>query len=349
MHKTKTRFHSTKIVVVALLLIAGVLLNFVANAEQLTSRSIQIADARPAVSTEYRMQFTRPNANIIGSIELEICSNDPFPGLPCTAPNGFSFNASNIINQIGVTGFIKHPTSTSNKFIFSRTPSLENAGILSVTLGSVVNPNQAGGYFARIRTFASDDATGASTDQGGLAISINPPFNVSTEVPPKLYFCVGVTIPGYDCLNAIGNYVDFGELLSTQANARTSQFVIATNADFGYVVYINGTQPTSGNNIIPALSILTPSNPNTGQYGINLRANNNPVIGQDPVGPTAWAITADYNVINRYKFVSGNAIVLNNTTSNYMKYTVSYIINVNRNQPPGFYTSTLIYVATATF
>ncbi|MFA5172712.1 MAG: hypothetical protein WC426_14210, partial [Sulfuriferula sp.] len=175
-----------------------------------------------ASGVTYATGFVRPNTGLIGSFELEICSNDPFPGTACTVPAGFSFSSSTITSQVGITDFSINAGSTSNKLIFSRVPSVVANGFMGVTVNNVHNPSNSGSYYARIRTFASNDATGVSTDEGGLAFAINRRVNVTAEVPPFLYLCVANSIPGFDCSLATGNFVNLGELSPYAANAGTS-------------------------------------------------------------------------------------------------------------------------------
>ncbi len=167
--------------------------------------------------------------------------------------------------------------------------------------------------------------------------------------PPYLSLCVAITLPGYLCTGAIGNFIDFGELSTTETRTGTSQFLVATNAGAGFVVYITGLPPTSGNNVIPGMNTRAGSQTGTSQFGLNLRDNSNPDVGTDPVGSGSGVVAADYNVPNEFKFVSGQTLVSSNTTTADRKFTSSYIINVSSNQRPGVYNTTLLYIALATF
>lgn len=125
--------------------------------------------------------------------------------------------------------------------------------------------------------------------------------------------------------------------------------IAATNADFGLAIAAYGTTMTSGNNIIPALTTPTVSAPGNAQFGLNLRNNSDPDIGEDPSGGGVAMPTAAYNIPNRYVFNSGDIVATSPAVTDTRKFTSSYIVNVSSSQPPGVYTATLTYICTATF
>jgi hypothetical protein len=239
--------------------------------------------------------------------------------------------------------------SASNELVLARPVATPTPGPVSYTFDDIVNPDVSGPYYVRMETFLTEDATGPDTDYGGLAYSINDAVQISTTVPPFLLFCTGLTITNFDCNTATGDYINFGDLSTSSAKTGASQMVIATNAKFGYSLTINGTTMLSGTNAIPALSASDVSRPGTGQFGVNLRKNTDPSVGQNPAGPGAATVSANYNTPNRYRFVSGEQIASSVTSSDYRKFTVAYLINVPHGQTPGIYVSTIGYICVATF
>jgi len=198
--------------------------------------------------------------------------------------------------------------------------------------------------------FDNSTAAGLPIYEGGLAFSINRQVGITTEVPPYMDFCVAITISGTDCSLASDSYYDFGELSKTQANTGKSQFSIATNAGNGYGVTYFGTTMTSGNNTIAPLGVLSPSNPGTSQFGLNLRHNTSPQIGEEVSGAGPYpVISPQYNQQNRFYFSSGDSLlnIYQPTYSN--KYTVSYLVNVPNSQTPGYYSTSILFVALANF
>jgi len=124
---------------------------------------------------------------------------------------------------------------------------------------------------------------------------------------------------------------------------------VGTNALNGYSIDVLGTTMTSGNNIIPPLITPTQSAAGNQQFGINLRANTTPPVGADVQGPGTAQPTANYNLANKFSFKSGDAIVAAGHSSDWQRFTASYIVNVNAAQPPGVYSTTLTYICSAAF
>jgi hypothetical protein len=340
---------------VALLVFIGVLLFSVMQTvvAQVSppNRSLKISDPRAGqANVRYTIGFGVSNPGyVLGSFTLLFCDNSPLIGQPCTAPTGLDVSSAVLTSQTGVTGFSIVPGATANSLVFTRTAAFVSTTYITIEISGITNPSAVGTYFGRIQTYSSEDATGVSVNEGGVTFSINVPIDVQTVVPPYLYMCVGVTIPGYLCTGAINSFIDLGELSTRQARTATSEFIVATNAGDGFVVYVTGTPPTSGNNVIPAMSSRQPSRPGTSQFGINLRDNSNPDVGVEPLGIGSGVIRPDYDVTNQFKYANGDNIVFSNTTTADKKFTVSYVINVDENQRPGIYNTTLLYTALAQF
>lgn len=320
-----------------------------AQAANLANRSVKIDDPKPSAVTSHTISFDYASSDPVGSLVFEYCSNDPLHDSPCTAPAGLDLSGATLSNQTGETGFSIHPSSTANRLVLTRTP----AGITNFSsqyvLSGVVNPssNNSANY-VRLGTHASIDGTGARQDEGGLAFRILTGISTEAYVPPFLLFCTGITVD-LDCATANGSYLDLGELSANAPRAGTSQYAGATNDESGYIVNLFGTTMTSGNQVIAALTTPTFSQPGTSQFGLNVRANTNPDVGQDPVGGGSLTGSSDYNTSNLFKFVSGDILSSTPFPSDYNRFTVSYLVNISPNQAPGIYAATFTYLATATF
>ena len=316
----------------------------------LPNRSLRLTDSKISVVTTYTLGFSTPSNYTLGSVALEFCDEDPLPNEPCTTPSNMSAVAVTLGTQLGTTGFTVHPNTSINRVVLSRPPALQTAGAMSFQLNNITNPDTARTYYARIYIYSSNDGTGAELNNAGIAYAINKALVINSEVPPNLLFCVAQTIPAYDCLNATGSFLDFGELSKTSVKSIQHQMLAATNAGFGFNVTVTGTTLTSGNNIIAALASPTPSNPGTAQFGFNLRANSNPSGGQDPVGPgVGGVVSANYNIPNQYTFNSGDIIFSTPGPIDYFKTTATYIVNVPNGQKPGVYNTTILYICLANF
>lgn len=316
---------------------------------QLPERQLQISDDTIGSVVTYLMTFHTASAGVIGSVRIQFCANDPVINDPCTPPTGFSDSSTTLSDQTGITGFNISNLSTSNVIILDRTPSMVTYTPVQLQFDNIVNPSIPGSYYVRVQTYALNDAQGAASDYGGMAYAIVNNISISAEVPPYLIFCTGVTITGYSCDNAIGDYVDVGELSTEHASAATSQMLVATNANYGYDITVYGTTMTSGNNIIPALANNDVSRPGTAQFGMNLRANVAPSTGDDPSGLGSGEPTSQYNIPNTYRFDNGDVVASSSQPDNLREFTASYLVNVPNTQQPGIYVTTLTYVALATF
>ena len=316
---------------------------------QLGNRKLQLSNADVGQTADYLLSFDLATAGPLGSIVVQFCSNDPLPNDPCTVPIGFDDSAAVLANQGGETGFVIDPATTANQLILSRTVATSVIGPVSYHFTGVVNPTNPGSYYARVQTYATNDASGPASDYGGIAIAILNTIVITAEVPPYLIFCTGITITGLNCANAVGDYIDFGQLSATQASRASSQMLIATNAQSGYSVTVSGTTLASGINAITALGAADVSRPGVAQFGFNLRANTTPAVGNDPTGPGSAVPSALYNVANLYRFTTGDIVVTNALPDDLRQFTVSYIVNRPLGQAPGIYVSTMTYICLAKF
>lgn len=335
---------------------SGLFVGAKVSAAYMGTRFLKMSDSKAgATNVTYDVSFTTATAGTIGSIQIQFCSNSTLISDPCTAPVGLDASAATLSAQSGLTGFSISAATTANNIVLSRTASAAGVVTAEFTFDGMTNPATAGSYFVRVNTFASTDTSGPITDHGGMAIAINPAFNLNVTVPPYLLFCVGITISGTDCSTVAGDFIDMGNFSTSKTSSGQSQMVVATNGKTGYGIRVIGTTMESGNNTIPAMNPVAPSTTGVSQFGINLRANSNPSVGQNPVGPGIGTPTANYNIPNQFYYFDGD----NNSNNNVVasapspedlhKFTVSYIVNVGQNQAVGIYASTFTYVATAKF
>ena len=106
---------------------------------------------------------------------------------------------------------------------------------------------------------------------------------------------------------------------------------------------------TAGNRTIPALASPALSQPGVSQFGINLRQNTVPSVGANVDGIGTGVASASYNTPNVYRFNSGDTIANSPLSTEWNRYTISYLVNVADSQPAGRYASTLTVIATTTF
>lgn len=343
-------FRYFRLLIIVPLLLVGLLFFSRAYGAELTLRSVTIGSSLTSAITSYKVSFALPGVETLGSIKVQFCADTPFVNTPCTPPTGLDLSAATLSSQSGETGFtILASATTANTIVLTRTATATSATGVSYELANVVNPSVAGTFYGRLQTFATTDATGGENEHGGIALSTDSPVQISTYVPPYLLFCVGVTISGFDCNNASGDYVNFGNLNKAATSSATTQMLTATNAGNGFNITVNGTTMVSGTNVITGIPVADVSRPGTSQFGLNLVANTTPNVGADPVGGGNAAPAAGYNVPNFYKFVPGDVVATDTDTDAYRLFTSSYIVNIPNGQPVGVYVATLTYICLANF
>lgn len=321
-----------------------------AAALHLTNRSVKVSVATPSVLSGETFQFFVPSTSSLGSIAFEYCSNSPLLDQSCTPPAGLDVTGASLDSQTGNIGFsVDAADTTASRLVINRAAVNSAAINTSYIFSGIMNPSVGGDTtYVRITTYPTTDATGAYTDYGAVAFATEYIFNVGAAVPPFVKICVGISVSP-NCDSVSGDTVNLGTLSASQANAGQSQFSAGTNSATGYSVYSLGTTMTSGNNTIKALISPTTNFPGTQQFGINLRANLSPPVGQEPLGLGNAAPTANYNTPNRYMFQNGDMLVSAGSPSDYNRMTVSYLVNRPSGQEPGVYTTTVTYLAVGQF
>ncbi len=319
-------------------------------AANIVSRRATIGSSVAGQITYHEFRFTTLTNASVGSIVFEYCSNLPFYGSPCTAPAGLNVDSSTLTSQSGITGFsISAPETNANKIVLTRASVIAAPTIATYRFNNITNQSSANeSIFVRISTHNSIDGSGAQIDDGAVAYATAEGVGVGGYVPPRLTFCVGQTV-ALNCATTEGSLMDMGEFSEFSPSSASSQFAASTNDPTGYSVYMSGGTMTSGNEVIPALSTNAPSIVGTSQFGVNLRGNSNPNVGADVSGSGTGVPATGYNTPNSYRFNSDELIVNSSLPSNFNRFTVSYIVNVTKDQRPGVYASSFTYTAIASF
>jgi hypothetical protein len=343
--------HKTLIVIIAALsaLIVGQFAPS-GHAVHLTNHSVRVSSALVNATVSHNFQFTYPSTNNVGSIAFEYCSNGALTVLPCTTPAGLNVSGATLINQTGNTGFtIDGVNSTTSKIVLTRASAPAASVASTYDFNNIVNPATANATtYVRITTYPTTDGSGAYNDDGGVAFATVNPFEVGAFVPPFIKLCVGITVAA-DCSSFSGSSIDLGVLSPNSTKYGTSELSAGTNSITGYNIFSLGTTMTSGNNIISAMNPAATSKRGINQFGFNLRANTSPALGQDPQGGGTATPQAGYNTTNVFKFQNGDNIASASLPTDYSKMTVSYVVNIDPDRPPGVYATTITYLAVGQF
>jgi hypothetical protein len=280
---------------------------------------------------------------------MEFCT-DPMHTEPCVVPTGLDLSGATLLEQTGVDDYTMSIIAP-NKLLFSRTPAVVGQTPSTYKIGGIKNPDFNGHSFAiRLSDYASTDASGPIIDLGGIVTQVTKSIIIETQVPPILVFCVAAQVSP-DCSTTNGvNFTDMGTLGPLDTLAASSQMAVGTNATAGYSIVVFGTPMQAGTSVIAPLTTPTPSSLGENQFGINLVANTDPLVGQDPDGDSINAVVApDYAIPNHFKFVDGDEIATAPNVSLVRRFTVSYIVNSAPDLRPGVYTTTLTYICTGRF
>lgn len=317
----------------------------------LTRRSVTTGSSLPSVVTSHTYQFDILGIPFIGSFAFEYCSNSPLPEAPCVAPSGLDTSAATLTTQLGILGFTIHPNTalTQNRIIITRVASVAVPGTVNYSFANIINPDGSSAtIYVRISAYTSIDASGLDFDEGSVTFSIQNPLTITLIVPPYLAMCSGVTV-AVDCSTTNGSTIDLGELSKTSPTTGETQFAVATNSINGYTASIQGSTMTAGNRIIASMPAQSPSAVGVNQFGINLRANTTPSVGQNVAGVGTGVVNTQYNTPNQFKFNDGDALASSVLPTEWNRFTISYLVNVANGQPAGRYATTMTVIATTTF
>lgn len=314
-------------------------------------RSLYMNSTEPGATTSYTISFQYMSALAVGSVDMLFCM-DPIPYHPCVAPPGLDVSGATLTEQTGETGFTI--TQQSNSHMIISRPANMIAGSVnpsSYKFDNIINPNYTGEAFSiRLRSHASQDASGPQIDFGTVRGQVQNGIILQTQVPPMLVFCLAQEVQ-YNCAGTNNTYFsDMGEISSTSALTARSQMAVGTNATGGFAITANGGSLSAGTNVIDNIPTPTESKPGTNQFGINLVANNAPIVGDDPEGDWANAVASpDYSVPNKYKYVDGDVVAYSPNVSLMKKFTVSYVLNSRKDLTPGVYSTTINFIASGRF
>ncbi len=307
-------------------------------AAQITSRSLTLGSTVASASTTYAFAFTVPSSTVLKSFDAELCTA---ASGACTTPAGFTSATSTLTAQptnLGdASGWTVDTVDTGKLRLKKTTNAATPGGAIAISFSGVTNPSATNAsFYARLTTY-SDDSWTTAVDSGVVASSTAGQITVTASVDETLTFTLA---------NAT---VALGTLTPSSTGTGTSTMSASTNAAGGYAITVNGTTLTAGLNTISALAANTASIQGTGQFGINLKANATPSVGSNSSGAGSGVAAANYNTADSFRFVSGETVASASAATNSNTFTTSYIANVGGAQAPGSYSTTLTYIATATF
>lgn len=352
------------------------------QAGQITERSLTLltgedGGSAPSGEVNHLFDFTvGQDTETVGSIVFEYCTTaaEVPGGLDCDTPDGMDASGAVLSSESGATGFDILSASTNEVVIDRTAASITAETTVSYQLDDIINPETPNEtFFVRITAHESEDGTGDAVYFGTVAASTTTEIELEGVMPESLVFCTGETIDTTggvpDCTTATDGNIAFDQLFSaTDTATATSQMAATTNAGDGYAITVNGSTLTSGTNEIDpmddgsggATGIVLGSS----QFGMNLVENVDTTdASDDPLGLNVdpqpnqdnfrGQPAEDYDTEDLFKYQNGDVVAnsydVQPSPTDSQIFTKSYIVNVPGSQPAGTYTTTLTYVATATF
>lgn len=155
-------------------------------------------------------------------------------------------------------------------------------------------------------------------------------------------------------VSVVGGTFDLGVLTPTTTGSGSTTLAIRNYLSHGYVVRMYGDPLKQQAHTMTALTTPTTSQQGQEQFGMNLRDNTTPNVGADPQqipsGSFSYGTYAtDYDIIDSYKYVSGDIVAQSTKSSGETQYTLSFIANINSLTPAGQYQADLSAVVVSTY
>lgn len=339
---------------IALLLVAFILVAPAGASTRFENRSLFMLSTTPGAVTTYTLSLDYMTPAVVGSLDMLFCES-PIPYDPCVAPEGLDVSNAALTSQSGETGF-SISSITPNHIVLSRTPAMidtsgPGGSASEYVFDGIRNPSDTSRAFSiRLKSHSSTDASGPQIDFGSVRGQVGDGITIETQVPPMLIFCAAQEVE-YNCTDTNGVFfTDMGDLSEDTTLTAQSQLAVGTNATAGFAITVAGESLTAGTRVIDAIPTPTESIKGTNQFGINLVANDELGVGNDPEGTWANALpTINYSEPNKYMYVPGDVIASSPNVSLMKKFTVSYIVNVSPQLRAGVYTTTINYIASGRF
>lgn len=345
-------------------LVLGTVTPFSVQAAQLEDRQLTLESSAANATTGHNFSFTIATTDNVAEIQFEYCANNPFPGETCTAPSGLDVSAVTLDSQSGHGGTnftIDDTNTTTNKIVIDRTAeSISSGTTITFDFSNAVNPDSSNTeYFTRLYTYSDDGTT--LVDDGGLAFSTAETIDVTARVEENLIFCVFET--GQSCGTPGNTTVDLGVLTTSTDRTSGHRAIVATNALHGFTIQYAGTTLThsNGTDTISAIGATgTASNPGSEQFGLRIGLDNTP-SNPSTLDPDYSNSDCGDGTEACYAFVDGATVedggdsTTNNTLASATgpvdqnNFDLTFLGNVNATTPTGIYSTTVTYVATATF
>ncbi|MBI3115043.1 MAG: hypothetical protein HYZ09_00945 [Candidatus Kerfeldbacteria bacterium] len=236
--------------------------------------------------------------------------------------------------------------------ITSGTGTIAASSVIAVEIGTHATAGATGDTQITNPTASSTTVAIAGTfgDSGTLAINIiaDDTVDITATVDPTITFSISDVAIGFGSLSSSTARWATGDALGTNGSAGSTPtaahtLAIATNAQSGWAITYNGATLTSGSNTITVASVTGDSDgtPGSEQFGISASTDGDSTIASGYLRDT----TADFT------FVASTTTTLASESgeTNTETISASYLANISTITEAGSYSTSVTYIATATF
>lgn len=287
-------------------------------AGNLGSRKVTLTDENPsATGVGYSFNFNpESTGSTIRRIEFKVSTTKG----GSTVPTGMSTTSATLGAITGLTGTWTIDNTTQGTLKISNATGSAPTNPVTVPFAAITNSSLASsstGYYFRISSY--DAASGGTLiDEADVAFPItNSSFTASGSVSETISFSLSATSGS------------LGIFSSAATNTTSHTMSVSTNASSGYNISGQGNTLTSGTNTIPFVSDGAVTT-GVAEYGLAFSG-----AAGHPAG--------DIGLASATSVASRSNPVSNDTT------TATYKVSITDTTAAGNYSSTIKYVATATF
>lgn len=236
--------------------------------------------------------------------------------------------------------------------ITSGTGTIAASSVIAIEIGTHATSGGTGDTQITNPTASSTTVAIAGTfgDSGTLAINIiaDDTVDITATVDPTITFSISDVAIGFGSLSSSTGRWATGDALGGNASAATPTaahtLALATNAQSGWAITYSGATLTSGANTVTDAATIdedSDGTPGSEQFGISASTDGDATIA---AGYLRDAV-ADFDFVPS----TTTTLVSESGETNTETISVSYLANISTITEAGSYSTTITYIATATY
>lgn len=332
----------------------------VAQAAVLTSATIQMSNSIPsATPVTYTIGFTFPDTTTIKCIDIIFGDTAAHISLTTnpstTAPTGMTTTSAALGTVSGVlTGSNYTMYNTTNGIVqledaTGHGPSSASTATINIT--GITNTSTNGAFYAQVATYSTLSAHACSglVDNTNIqALQTLSGVSATVTVQPTLSLSVANygsavnSATGSNLVSTTSTTIPFGTVAAGANSDGSQTLTVSTNASHGYTLYVSdtGTMKNSNNDTLadqtgtPGSAAAFGGSSSTSAFGYT-------ADGSVSFGSNQWAGLGN----------SGTQYAINTNASavNSQNTHIQFRVEPSNTQPPGTYSTTVIYTAVGSY